>query len=131
MNGSKIFTMGSLLFLGIAGPTAAYAHPWGPGGWCGCPWHDHGYRPYRGNDPSYGYNANVPHYARPSEPISLDKAKGVFEAYLRSTNNPNLKLGKIKEQKEGFIAQITTKDGSLVDEIALDRYSGYMGSVYE
>jgi hypothetical protein len=63
--------------------------------------------------------------------MGLNEAKGVFEDYTKSTNNPNLKLGKIKEQKDRFVAQITTKDDSLVDEIALDRYSGYTGSVYK
>jgi hypothetical protein len=63
--------------------------------------------------------------------MGLNEAKGMFEDYMKSANNPNLKLGKIKEQKDRFVAQITTKDGSLVDEIALDRYSGYMGSIYE
>ncbi|MDY7017113.1 MAG: hypothetical protein SVK44_02635 [Nitrospirota bacterium] len=136
MKSRRIFSfLSAAFFLGFVGLGTAYAQPYGPGGCCGwCPWHGTGYRrgvPNPGYGPSYGYTPRPPRYAKPSGAMGLNEAKGMFEEYMKSTNNPNLKLGKIKEQKDRFVAQITTKDGSLVDEIALDRYSGYMGSVYD
>lgn len=136
MKSKRIFSfLSTAFFLGFVGLGTAYAQPYGPGGCCGgCPWHGTGYRrgvPNPGYGPSYGYTRRPPRYAKPSGAMGLNEAKGMLEDYMKSTNNPNLKLGKIKEQKDRFVAQITTKDGSLVDEIALDRYSGYMGSIYE
>jgi hypothetical protein len=63
--------------------------------------------------------------------MGLNEAKGMFEDYLRSMRNPNLNLGKIKEQKDRFVAEITTKDGSLVDSLELDRTTGFIGSMYQ
>ncbi len=77
-------------------------------------------------------------YLRPSKPDSqqiqkpLDEksAKGVFEEYLKTTGNPNLRLGKITEQGKYFEAEIVTKEGSLVDKVLVDRETGWMHSVY-
>jgi hypothetical protein len=58
-------------------------------------------------------------------------AKEFLENYLRSTRNPNLKLGKIEDKGSVFEAEIVTKkEGALVDKIAVDKYSGWMRSVY-
>ena len=57
-------------------------------------------------------------------------ARAILENYLRSTKNPNLKLGKVTEKGNYFEAEILTKDNSLVDKIIGDRYMGWMRSVY-
>jgi len=44
--------------------------------------------------------------------------------------NPNLKLGEIEDKGNAFEAEIQTKDGSLVDRILVDKYTGWMRSVY-
>ena len=54
----------------------------------------------------------------------------MLEDYLRSTNNPNLKLGKIEEKETTYVADIVTKDGSLVDKITIDKNTGWMRSTY-
>ena len=136
MKSGKIFRLlVASCFLGLAGLATAYAQPWGPGGCCGgCPWHDTGYRrgvPNPGYGPPYGYAPRPPMQSRPSRTMGLNEAKGMFEDYLRSMRNPNLNLGKIKEQKDRFVAEITTKDGSLVDSLELDRTTGFIGSMYQ
>jgi hypothetical protein len=79
----------------------------------------------QGYDQPYG-----PEYSRPQEPMGEKDAKGLLEDYLKYTRNPNLKLGKIKEVDEGFEAEIVTKDGSLVDKVFVDKYTGGMQSMY-
>jgi len=81
----------------------------------------------RGMGPQYG-----PQYGgqQQGQPITQDQAKFLLENYLRSTKNPNLKLGKISEDKNHFEAEITTKDGSLVDKIMVDKYTGWFRSAY-
>jgi hypothetical protein len=57
-------------------------------------------------------------------------AKAILENYLKSTRNPNLKLGKLTERDKYFESEILTKDNSLVDKIIVDKYSGWMRSIY-
>ena len=58
--------------------------------------------------------------------------KGILENYLKSTKNPNLKLGKIRDKGNGFVADIVTKkEGALVDKIFVDKSTGWMRSVYQ
>ncbi len=64
------------------------------------------------------------------QPLSLDQAKTLIENQLRMANNPNLKLGKVTEEKDHFLGEITTKDGSLVDKIQVDKNTGAMRSAY-
>jgi hypothetical protein len=42
----------------------------------------------------------------------------------------HLKLGKIEDKGNAFEAEILTKDDSLVDNILVDKYTGWMRSVY-
>ena len=67
---------------------------------------------------------------KPDQSISLDQAKSFLERYLGSVNNPNLKLGKITEEKDHYLAEVTTKDGSLVDKVKVDKKTGGMRSAY-
>jgi hypothetical protein len=77
--------------------------------------------------PGYGYGRQ---YQQPQKPMEEDDAKELLENYLKSTRNPNLKLGKIKDTGSTFEAEIITKDDSLVDKIAVDKYTGWMRSAY-
>ena len=78
--------------------------------------------------PGYGYG---PQYQQPQKPMEEDDAKELLENYLKSTRNPNLKLGDIKDVGSAFEAEIVTKkDDSLADKIAVDKYTGWMRSVY-
>jgi Spy/CpxP family protein refolding chaperone len=81
-----------------------------------------------GSRPGPGYQGQQ--YQQPQKIMEEDDAKGLLEKYLESTRNPNLKLGKIKDKGESFVAEIYTKDGSLVDNILVDKKTGWMRSVY-
>ena len=78
--------------------------------------------------PGYGYG---PQYQQPRKPLEEKDAKEVLETYLKSTRNPNLKLGTIEDKGSVFEAEILTKDGSLADKIAVDKYTGWMRSMYQ
>jgi len=78
--------------------------------------------------PGYGYNQQ---YQQPQRTITEKDAKGIVENYLNSTRNPNLKLGKIKDEGSAFEADIVTKsNGSLVDKILVNKNTGWLRSVY-
>jgi hypothetical protein len=82
-----------------------------------------------GYGPRYGQPYG-PRYQQPQEPLTEKDAKGMVENYLRSTRNPNLKLGKIEDKGPYFEAEILTKEGSLADKIAVDKNTGWMRSIY-
>jgi hypothetical protein len=78
--------------------------------------------------PGYGY---YPRYRQPNRPLKKQDAKEIVENYLNSTRNPNLKLGKIKDEGSAFEAEIVTKsNGSLVDKVLVNKDTGWMRSVY-
>jgi rubrerythrin len=79
--------------------------------------------------PGYGYQYG-PQSQQPQKPLEEKDAKAILENYLRANRNPNLKLGKITLQGNYFEADIITKDGSLVDKILVDRYTGWIRSIY-
>lgn len=62
--------------------------------------------------------------------VDENDARKMVQNYLESTGNPNLKLGKIQDKGESFEAEIQTKDGSLVDNILVDKKTGWMRSAY-
>jgi hypothetical protein len=86
-----------------------------------------GYGP--GYDPGYGPQYG-PQYQQPQKPMDEKDAKAIVEDYLASMRNPNLKLGKIEDKGNAFEAEVLTKDNSLVDKILVDKYTGWMRSVY-
>lgn len=76
-----------------------------------------------------GYGYNRP-YAEPGKPLEMKDAKAMMEDYLRSTRNPNLKLGKIKDKGTAFEAEVLTKNNALVDRVLIDKQTGLMNSAY-
>lgn len=63
-------------------------------------------------------------------PISVDQAKAALERRLASHGNPRLKLGTIRETDLGeILAEIVTRDGSLVQRLAIDRRTGHQRQV--
>jgi len=84
-------------------------------------------------DPGYGPRYGHPYgpqYQQPREPLKEKDAREMVENYLRSTRNPNLKLGKIEDKGPYFEAEILTKDDSLADKLAVDKNTGWMRSIY-
>jgi len=117
------------------GPRRGYGM--GPGGmhrrWDRGPWAvgpDYGYGPdrhHRGMGPGYGYG---PPSRVPEEPLGRDDAKARVEEYIGSGRNPNLKVGEIEDKGPVFQVQIVTKEGSLVDELAVHKRMGWVQSIY-
>ena len=62
--------------------------------------------------------------------IDAKEAEAMMKDYLKSTRNPNLKLGKIKDAGGAFEAEILTKKNDLVDRILIDKETGYIRSAY-
>jgi hypothetical protein len=87
-----------------------------------------GYGPY---GPQYGPPQYGPQYQRPQKPLDKDQAKQILENYLKSTRNPNLKLGDVKDEGSYFEGDIVTKkEGSLADRLAVDKDTGWIHPLY-
>jgi hypothetical protein len=81
--------------------------------------------------PGYGYGGYGPQYQPREKPISEKEAKTMVENYLQSIRNPNLKLGKIRDEEHYFEVDIVTKkNDELVDKILVDKRTGWMHSTY-
>jgi hypothetical protein len=78
----------------------------------------------------YGYDADPKQYRDSSKPVDLKEAKAMMNDYLKSTRNPNLKVGKIKDIGNAFEAELLTKSNSVVDKIRIDKNTGWMRSAY-
>jgi hypothetical protein len=83
-----------------------------------------------GYQPSPQYPNNQQQQQQLQKPIDKTQAESMVKNYLRSSSNPNLKLGKITDQGSSFEADIVTKDNSLVDKILVDKDTGAMRSAY-
>jgi hypothetical protein len=88
----------------------------------------------QGIGPGMNFPGDVRQYGPPThelqKPLSKNEARGMAENYLKSTHNPNLHLGKIKDQGDAFEANVLTKDNSLADKILIDKNTGSMRSAY-
>jgi len=77
----------------------------------------------------YGYG-----YGRQSrstgKSVGYKEAEAMMKDYLKSSRNPNLKLGKIKDVGDAFEAEILTKKNDLVDKVHIDKKTGYIKSAY-
>ncbi len=76
-----------------------------------------------------GYGYSQP-YTESGKPLEMKDAKAMMEDYLKSTRNPNLKLGKIKDKGDSFEAEVVTKNNALVDKIFINKETGRMRSLY-
>lgn len=88
----------------------------------------------QGRGPGMNFPGDVRQYGPPTnelqKPLNMNEARGMAENYLKSTHNPNLHLGKIKDKGDAFEANVLTKDNSLVDKILIDKNTGSMRSAY-
>ena len=61
-------------------------------------------------------------YGMPSTELSADQVKAMLQQAL---GNPRLEIGKVTQTDEStIVAEIVTKDGSLVQKLAFNRYPG-------
>jgi hypothetical protein len=59
--------------------------------------------------------------------LSTDDVRHMMEHQLAWQGTPNLKLGKVEEKDDDtVVAEIVTKDGSLVQRLEVDRHTGRM-----
>jgi hypothetical protein len=95
------------------GPGYGYGYGMGPGmmgsGWYG---------------PQYGSQDQQ------QKPLGKEEAKQEVENYLKSTRNPNLKLGTVTDKGSYFEADVVTKNDSPVDKILVNKNTGWMQSAY-
>jgi hypothetical protein len=71
-----------------------------------------------------------PHYPYNHPVVNREEAARIFEDYLNSRHNPNLKLGHIKDEGPSFEADLLTQNNSLVDKLLVDKDTGRMRSAY-
>ena len=76
-----------------------------------------------------GYE-NEPHYPRSQKSVDSEDAARIFEDYLSSRHNPDLKLGAIKDEGDSFEANLLTKDNSVVNKLLVDKDTGRIRSAY-
>jgi rubrerythrin len=91
--------------------------------------YDRGYGMGPGMTGGRGYGYGQP-YTEPGKPVEMKDAKTIMEDYIKSTRNPNLKLGKIKDKGNAFEAEVVTKNNALVDKVLIDKQTGRMSSDY-
>jgi len=91
----------------------------------------HGYGYSRGagmmGGGGYGYGRQS---QSPGKFIDVKEAEAIIKDYLKSTRNPNLKLGKIKDAGGSFEAEILTNNNDLVDRLLIDKATGFIRSAY-
>jgi len=69
----------------------------------------------------YGYGSSPQTF---QTPVIMEQAKNIIKNYLEELGNPNLKQGKVEDKGNIFVAEILTKDGSLVDHVKIDKNTG-------
>lgn len=87
-----------------------------------CPGHGHGrmMRQFGKGCPMWqNTNANT------GEPLTLDQAGKLLQNYVLRSGNPNLKAGQTVDTGDVFRATVVTKDGSLVEELEIDKNTGW------
>jgi hypothetical protein len=102
---------------GMMGGGYGYGYGMGPGMMGG----------YYGSGKDRGF---VRQFRSTGKPIGVKEAEAMMKDYLKSSRNPNLKLGKIKDVGGAFEAEILTKKNDLVDRVQIDKATGYIKSAY-
>jgi hypothetical protein len=93
--------------------------------------HYGGYRDYdMGPGMMYQRDENEPYHHQNQKYLDRKSAERIFEDYLTSMHNPNLKLGEVKDEGSFFEADLRTKDNSLVDKLIVDKDTGRMRSAH-
>ena len=95
------------------------------------------YTPYQRNYGTYSPGLIGPdavygpmYYDPGPKPITQDEAVTMVNRYLASLRNPNLGIGKPVNEGDSYQIPIVTHEGSLVDILVVDKFSGWIKSVY-
>jgi hypothetical protein len=111
----------------------AFVASYSAGGWWGMmgpnmmggpgPWSGYGPGMMRGYGPGAGPGWNT---GWRDLNLSMDDVKTYMERWLAWQGNPRLKLGDLKEKDaDTIVADIVTKDNSLVQRFVINRHSGF------
>jgi len=119
----------------IAGTAFAFGpgYGYGPGyGWQQGPFPGGAVAPGYGPGMRGGRHGGWGSYAAPVAPwaadgnVTVDEIKQLLTWQMQRRNNPNLKLGKVEAKDDAtIVAEIVTKDDSLVSRIEVDRKTGF------
>ena len=109
------------------GPGMMYGPGYGPGTMGPGMMYGYGYGPGMMNGPGYGRGTGSGWYGRQSDlNLSTDDVKKNFERWIAAEGNPHLKVGDVKEKdKDTIVADIVTKDNSLVQRFEVNRHTGF------
>jgi hypothetical protein len=64
----------------------------------------------------------------PGKSVERPQAVKMFEHYIESRKNPNLRLGKVEDTGRFFEANILDQNYSLIDVMTIDKETGNMKS---
>ncbi|MFO7965942.1 MAG: hypothetical protein R6U50_18590 [Desulfobacterales bacterium] len=103
--------------------------------WCGSPMGERGMGPgmmhgrdmkQRGGYYHHGWSRGTCPRAQMKrmKPMTEADIRGLMENYV--AGNPNLKVGEITEKEDTYVAEVVTRDDSLVEKIIVDKNTGYM-----
>jgi len=81
-----------------------------------------------GMGPGMMGQGSVPKYQQPQRPVTKSDAESMLQNYV--SRNPNLKVGTVRDEGNSFAANVTTKDGSLVNKLFVDKDTGRIHSEY-
>lgn len=118
------------------GPEMMYRYGMGPGmmgGYYGMgPGMMYGYGRGPGMGYYRGYGMPQRYGRQEGKPLTEKQVTTLVSNYVATTHNPNLHVGKVTKPsgKDYYVAEITTKDGSLVDKIEVNEYTGWFRSAY-
>jgi hypothetical protein len=74
-----------------------------------------------------GYSQPWPGSASGDLELSVDSVKTHLDRWISWQGNPHLKIGDVKERDaDTIVADIVTKDNSLVQRFAINRHSGFL-----
>jgi hypothetical protein len=124
-----------LLFIALAVALALAIWSTYPGGWWGMmgpnwmagpgAWSGHGRGMMREYEPGVtGSRWNAPWQ---NLDLSTDDVKSYFDRWIAWLGNPRLKVGEVKEKDaDTIVADIVTKDNSLVQRFVVNRRNGFI-----
>ena len=72
---------------------------------------------------SYG-----PQSQQPQKPVTKSDAESMLQSCV--SGNPNLKVGTVRDEGTSFEADVTTRDGSPVNKLFVDKDTGRIRSEY-
>jgi hypothetical protein len=116
----KMVLVSLVVALGLGLGGIAYAQTWGYGGHMMGP----GYGNYMMGPGYRGYCWGNTPGTQEGESLTQEDTESILKDYIG--NNPNLKVGEIKDKGTYFEGTIVTRDNSLVARYGIDKETGWV-----